>query len=234
MMPRLPVWPTLFTAIALAIMVGLGFWQLDRRAWKHGLIAARTAGAQAAAVPLPDRIEDPAAWEYRKVAVAGRLLHEREMYLTGRSYRDRPGFQVITPLRLPDGSHLLVNRGWVPADRRDPATRAAGQPAGDVAVEGLVRLSTVPGYFTPANQPDRNLWFYPDVGEMARAAGLAAVMPVFVEAGPAENRGGLPVGGQTRLDLADNHLQYALTWFSLAATLAVIYVLFCLRRTRPA
>ncbi|MBI3515628.1 MAG: SURF1 family protein, partial [Proteobacteria bacterium] len=128
-----------------------------------------------------------------------------------------------------DRGAVLVNRGWVPLAARLPAARPSGQVEGTVRIEGAVRLSSVPGWFTPANEPGGNLWFYPDVAQMAAAAGLSRVSPVFVEAGPAPNPGGLPIGGQTQVELPNDHLQYAITWYSLAAALAVIYGLFCHR-----
>ena len=223
------LWPTVVAAGAFLVLLGLGTWQLDRRAWKTGLIAARQAALAAAPVALPETIADPAALEFHRVWVAGRFRHDRELHLAGRYYRDQPGYQVITPLVLDDGSAVLVNRGFVPLAAKDPARRAAGQVAGTARIEGVVRLSGAPGWFTPDNDPAANLWFYPDLARMAAVAGLARVRPVFVEAGPAPNPGGLPIGGQTQADLPNDHLQYAITWYSLAAALAVIYALFCHR-----
>jgi len=223
----------LATVVALAgfvVLIGLGTWQLERRAWKAELIAARQAGFDAPAVPLPEAIPDPAALEFHRVWVQGRFDHAHEMHLTCRFYRDKAGYQIVTPLILADGSAVLVNRGFVPLADKDPGSRAAGQVAGTVRVEGVVRLSAAPGAFTPANEPGPNLWFYPDIAQMAAAAGLQRVRPVFIEAGPAPNPGGLPIGGQTVLDLPNDHLQYAITWYSLALALAVIYGLFCRRQ----
>ena len=223
------LWPSVLAALGVLVLLALGTWQLDRRAWKAGVIAERRAGLAAPAVPLPVAIPDPAALEYRRVWVEGRFAHDRELHVTSRFYRDKPGFHIVTPLLQADGGAVLVNRGWVPLNAKAPASRAAGQVEGPVRVEGVVRLSTAPGWFTPANEPSHNLWFYPDVGQMAAAAGLARVAPVFVEAGPAPNPGGLPIGGQTQIELPNDHLQYAITWYSLATAMAVIYGLFCHR-----
>jgi surfeit locus 1 family protein len=220
---------TAVAVLAFAVLIGLGTWQLERRVWKQGLIAARQAGFEAAPVPLPDPIPDPAALEFRRVWVEGRFDHAREMALTSRFYRDKAGYQIVTPLLLADGAAVLVNRGWVPLANKDPATRAAGQVAGTVRIEGVVRLSAAKGAFTPDNEPGPNLWFYPDLAQMAASAGLPRIRPVFVEAGPAPNPGGLPIGGQTQLDLPNDHLQYAITWYSLALALAVIYGLYARR-----
>ena len=223
--------PTVAALVGFLLLLGLGTWQLQRRVWKEGLIAQREAAMAAPALPLPAAIADPAPLEYRRVWVEGTFRHDHELYVTSRFYRDKPGYQVVTPLVMADGRAVLVNRGFVPLSARDPATRQAGEVAGPVRVEGVVRLSGKPGWFTPANEPAADLWFNPDVAQMAAAAGLdpAKTSPVFVEAGPAPNPGGLPIGGQTSIDLPNDHLQYAITWYSLATALAVIYGLFCHR-----
>jgi surfeit locus 1 family protein len=227
------LWPTVFAALGVLVLLALGTWQLERRAWKEGVIAARIAGLNAPAIVLPDTIPDPAPLEYRRVWVEGRFRHDRELHLIGQFNGDLPGYQIVTPLILADGAAVLVNRGFVPLAAENPATRPAGQVEGVVRIEGAVRLSATPSWFAPANQPAKNVWFYPDLAPMAAAAGLApggaGVRPVFIEAGPAPNPGGLPVGGQTRIDLPNDHLQYAITWYSLALALAVIYGLFCHR-----
>lgn len=223
------LWLTVCAVPAFLVLLGLGTWQLERRAWKLDLLAARTTALAAAPVALPETIPDPDALDYRRVWVEGEFRHDREMHLIGRFYRDKPGYQIVTPLILADGSAVLVNRGFVPLDKVDPASRPAGQVTGPVRVEGAVRLSVRPGWLTPDNQPDKNVWFAPDLAQMAAAAGLARVRPVFVEAGPEPNPGGLPIGGQTQIDLPNDHLQYAITWYSLAVALAVIYGILCHR-----
>ena len=136
----------------------------------------------------------------------------------------------MTPLVRRDGPPVLVNRGWVPKDRKEPASRSPGQVAGEVSVDGIARVSQVrTGWLSgmiPDNQPDRNLWFTMDLPAMAAALGLPEVAPLYVEAGPAPNPGTYPLGGQTRVSLPNDHLQYAATWFLLAIALAVIYVVF--------
>jgi surfeit locus 1 family protein len=221
---------TLAALLGMLVLLGLGTWQLERRVWKLDLIAARAAGLAAAPIPLPERIADPAALEFHRVWVEGRFRHDLELHLIGRFYRDQPGYQIVTPLILADGSAVLVNRGFVPLNAEDPARRPAGQVVGIVRVEGVVRQSVAPGWLTQDNQPANNVWFYPDVVQMAQAAGLSRVHEVFIEAGPAPNPGGLPIGGQSQIDLPNDHLQYAITWYSLAVALAVIYGILCHRQ----
>ena len=229
---RPTLWPTLFTLPTLIALIALGVWQLERLEWKETLIFERQSRSQAPAVLLPDGLDQPRSLEFQAVRVRGRLLHDSEFYLAARAFNGRVGLHVVTPLALEAGRILLVDRGWIPDDRRDPATRPEGQIPGDLELTGLVRLPgwKGPTWLVPDNQPDENIWFWVDPAAMAEAAGLASVIGGFyVDAGPAENPGGLPKGGQTRIELPNDHLQYALTWFALALILAVIYVIYHLR-----
>lgn len=205
------------------LLLGLGTWQLDRRAWKRDLIAARAAGVAADPLSaLPPSGADLAAFEYRRIRLSGVFRHDAEMYVPGREYRSQAGFHVLTPFLADDGAQVIVNRGFVTPDRQPADKRAAGNVAGPVTIEGLIRLPFRGNAFTPDNRPDQKLWFTHDLPAMARHLELPALAPVLIEAGPAANPGNWPVGGQTRLDLPNNHLQYALTWYALAIVLAVI------------
>jgi surfeit locus 1 family protein len=223
--PRL--WPTLTALAAVAVLAGLGSWQLQRLAWKEALIADVAARAAQPPIALPATIADPADLEFVPVRLRGRFLHDRELYLGARPRDGAAGFHVITPLVLDGGRTILVDRGWVPSAQRAPETRAAGQIAGEVIVDGQIRTGGWKGYdlFRPANQPAENVWLWPDLPAMAARAGLdAAVISVYVVAGPAENPGGLPLGGVSRPELRNDHFGYAMTWYALAMALLVIYV----------
>jgi surfeit locus 1 family protein len=215
---------------ALGVLLALGTWQMDRGEWKRGLIAERAQRLAAPPLSLPASIAQPEALEFRRVQATGRFLNDRELYLGNRPRRGQPGYHVVTPLLRADGTAVLVDRGWVPLERKLPESRAEGQIEAQASVAGVARLPPAPGLFTPKNQEEANFWFYVDPPAMARAAGLPAVLPVYIEAGPQPNKGGLPLGGQTELQLSDNHLQYALTWYALAVVLTVIYVLKGLRK----
>jgi len=234
---RPTLWPSLFTLAALAALIALGVWQLERLEWKQALIEERQSRSAAPAIALPEDLAAPGDLAFRKARLSGRFLHDHEFYLAARTRHGQVGLHVVTPFALQDGRVVLVDRGWIPDRRRDPATRPDGQLAGALELTGLVRLPGWTGYswLRPDNQPDENLWFWVDPAAMAAATGLdpasgPVVSEVYVDAGPAENPGGWPVGGQTRLDLPNDHLQYALTWFALAIALTVIYLLYHLRR----
>ena len=221
----------LATATALlgfVVLVGLGAWQLQRMDWKAELIALREARLAAPPVALPDDPADGAmaqdeiaALEFRRVTVSGVFLHDREMFFFA-TRQGSAGFHVITPLRRTGGGVVLIDRGWVPAGARPTWLRADGQLDGTVTVEGLIRSSPRRGRFTPDNDPAKNTWFWFDFAAMAAHAGVTA--PAFVvEAGPAANPGGLPIGRELRVTLRNPHLTYAIIWYCLALALAVIF-----------
>jgi surfeit locus 1 family protein len=226
------LWPSLWTGFGLALLLGLGTWQLARLQWKEALIAAREAGLHAAPAAPPRTLDAARALELHPVRVEGQFHNDRELYLNLESARGDPGFHVITPLALADGATLLVDRGFVPTDRKAPDTRREGEPSGTVSVTGLVRIPVdgKPSWFTPDNDPARNSWFYVDIPAMAKAAGAERVLPFYVDADASLNQGGLPQGGQTLTELPNNHLQYAITWYALAVALVAIYIRFARRR----
>lgn len=211
-----------FAAAALIAAIGLaalGVWQVERRAWKHELVAAVDARIHAApeAAPGRDRWDQLSAKAdaYRHVTATGRFRHDRETLVQAVTDRG-PGYWVLTPLETPRFT-LLVNRGFVPKDRRDPGTRVAGNAAGAVTVTGLLRVTEPGGAFLRSNDPVAGRWFSRDVAAIAKARGLRNTAPYFVDADAAPNPGGYPVGGLTVVRFPDNHLVYALTWFALCA-----------------
>jgi surfeit locus 1 family protein len=229
-----PRWgPTLAVLPAFLLLVGLGTWQVQRMAWKEALIVELSARLAQPPAQLPATVAGPAAAEFMPVRLRGRFLHDRELYLGARLYKGEAGFNVVTPFVLEDGRTVLVDRGWVPSARKAPATRAAGQIAGTVTIDGLVRRGGWKGseLFRPANQPAENLWLWMDLPGMAAGAGVAdAITDVYVTAGAGETPGGLPVGGQMQPQVSNNHLAYALTWYALAVALLVIYAV---HQSRP-
>jgi surfeit locus 1 family protein len=207
-------------AVLLAgLLAGLGVWQLERLHWKLNLIAQVDARVHAAAVPAPG----PAAWpgiaaardQYRHVTVKGHFLNQDESLTEAVTARGA-GFWVMTPFVTDRGFTVLVNRGFVPTEKRDPQSRAAGQIAGETRVTGLLRMSEPGGGFLRANDPTHGRWYSRDVKAIAASHGLADVAPYFIDADATPNPGGLPVGGLTVTSFPNNHFGYALTWFGLA------------------
>ena len=234
------VGPSIAAACAFAVLIGLGTWQVQRKAWKEALIA--TVGARFAAPPvaLPPPAAwgrlDPAADEYRRVRFTADLVNDKEalVFTTGSSLHGGdagPGYWVFTPARV-DGDIVMINRGFVPEDRKDPARRAQGQIAGPVEVVGVMRWPERPGMFTPAAEPDKNLWFARDSSDIAQAKGFREVAPFYVEQESPPASGGLPRAGALQPIFPNNHLGYALTWYGLALVLAGSFSVWFVGRWR--
>jgi len=221
--------PTLFTLFGMILLLGLGTWQLQRLKWKEGLIAAREAAMTGTPVPLPATLGAARALVYHRVRAEGRFLNYRELYLHAIAADGAAGYHILTPLALGGGRFVLVDRGFVPEELKSPARRAAANTAGERSVTGVLRLPEQHGWFVPDNEPARNEWFFIDLPAMAAAAHVDSFPPFYLAADATPNPGGYPIGGQTRIDLPNHHLQYAITWYSLAAALLVFYVLLVRR-----
>jgi surfeit locus 1 family protein len=233
--------PTLAALMALAILLSLGTWQLERRAWKHELID--TINARLAGLPGP--LPAPDTWarldagdlEFQRVAFRAAFQHDQEALVFTSGSALRPdvtghGYWVFTPARLPGGGTVVVNRGFVPEGRQDPRTRPEGQVAGPIEIVGVLRPPEARGLFTPADNPAKNLWFVRDPLAMAAAKNWGAVAPFFVDQEAPLPPGGLPRDGPITPKLPDNHLQYAITWYGLAAVLVAVFAAWLRSRRR--
>lgn len=233
-------WPAAAALPVLCVLVALGWWQLQRKAWKDALVdavASRTVGEPAPVPPEPAWARwDAGSDEFRRVRLAGTFLHDREVQVHGLAEERRglplQGFYVFTPLRLDEGALVVVNRGFVTTERRRPSDRPDAQVAGPVSVTGLMRNPETRALFVPPNDPGRDEWFVRSLAEMGAARGWRRVAPFYVDADGTPNPGGWPRGGQTQVSLPNNHAQYAATWFGLAGTLVGVFCVFAAGRLR--
>jgi surfeit locus 1 family protein len=198
----------------------LGVWQVERRTEKLALIAAVEQRVHAP----PADASGPGEWPritfrndaYRHIRVGGVFLHDRETLVQAVTERG-PGYWVMTPLRTDGDWMVLVNRGFVPDKTRD----RAGDPSGHVTVTGLLRTSEPGGGFLRSNDRAHDRWYSRDVGAIGRARRLERLAPYFIDAEAVPRQDHQPIGGLTRVRFPNNHLQYAFTWFALAALSAL-------------
>ncbi len=224
----------IFTAVSLvmlAVLVGLGVCQMQRLHWKLGLIAQVNRNLTVPPISLDAALKLGKDAEYRRVALIGRYDHTKEAYVYGL-VEGAPIYHVVTPLTTEDGRIVLVNRGIVPDDMLDPATRRAGQVPGIVTVIGIWRTPGPPGFFTPAPDLVHRIWYARDLTAIAIADRIAPAAPVIVEADAAPNPGRWPEGGHTVVIFRNEHLQYAITWFALAVALIGVYIAFHVQKGR--
>lgn len=229
-----------FGAVAFLILIALGTWQVQRLQWKEALLHTIETRMHSAPLPLAEAEKQFAASgdvDYVPVTVTGAFLHQGERHFF-TTWQGESGFNIFTPLLLDDGRYVLVNRGFVPYDLKDPAKRPRSQPAGKVTVTGLARnpLAGKPSWILPDNDLAKNIFYWKDRDAMAASAGLpagAGLVPIFIDADATPNPGGLPVGGVTIVDLPNNHLQYAVTWYGLALALLGVLLVWLRRSGKP-
>jgi surfeit locus 1 family protein len=229
---------TVSAVVGVAILTGLGLWQLERKTWKENLIATvtqRIARAPADLSRADWSLLAQGADEFSRVAFTAEFLPGEEalVYTSGSSLRPDikvPGYWVFAPARLAGGRIVLVNRGFVPMERKDPATRSEGAPRGSIQIVGAMRWPESRGTFTPADDPKTNVWYVRDIEAMAAEKKWAAAAPFYIDQEAPVPQGSLPLPGKIEVHLPDNHLQYAITWFGLGLGLAGVYAFWLMGR----
>ena len=233
--PRWSFRPRLVTTAAAvgfcALFVLLGNWQLRRAAEKEALEAERAAQSRAAPVLLPARAIDGAAWAWRRVVARGEFVARRTVFLDNRTRDGRPGYEVVTPLRLAgDDQYVLVNRGWIAQTGGRAALPEVRTPSGPVRLDGI---AVVPpeGVFTlgePA--PGERVWQHLDLARYHRWSGLSLLPIVVLQTSDADDgllrRWPAPDSG------AEKHRAYALQWYIFASLTVVLYVALNFKRLR--
>jgi surfeit locus 1 family protein len=235
------LWLGLFALLGFAGLIGLGLWQLERLAWKEALIAEVEARVAAPPVDAPAEADwarlTPSDYEYRHVRLGGtyEFAHQALVFRALDHPRGRfsgPGYLVMTPLRLADGVHVIVNRGFIPQDQKARFAAESGEGPADVALTGLMRASEPRTWFTPSDDPARGEWFTRDPGAIAAALKLDRAAPFTIDADATGKPGDLPQGGETILAFPNNHLGYAFTWFGMALALAGVFCAYAATRLR--
>ena len=235
------VWPSLVAAAAFIALLGLGIWQIERKAWKEGLIDALEQRLVAEPAPLPS----PAQWasldqdrdEFRRVAFSAVLAADEALvYTTGSAFRPDitgVGYWVFAPATLEGGATVVVNRGFVPSGQQGPETHAPR--AGTLTLTGVLRWPEPRSFFAPKeDDPARNhnLWFVRDQIAIAAGKRWGPVAPFYVELETPTGDGALPRAGRLAPNLRNDHLQYAITWFALAAVVAIMFAFWLRSRHR--
>ncbi|KAM3600036.1 uncharacterized protein V6R79_016166 [Siganus canaliculatus] len=234
-----------FLLLIPATTFGLGTWQVKRREWKMQLIDELRRLTTAEPIPLPLDPHELKNLEYRRVKVRGNYDHAQELYILPRSPVDpekeareagqlsssgETGANVVTPFHCTDlGITILVNRGYVPKQKIRPETRMKGQVEGEVEVIGVVRLTETRKPFVPNNDVQRNRWHFRDLEAMSSVTGAE---PIFIDADFGSTIPGGPIGGQTRVTLRNEHMQYIVTWYGLCAATSYMWYAKFIKRMK--
>jgi surfeit locus 1 family protein len=233
--------PTVTTAVIVAVLLSLGVWQLQRRADKLALIATLDERLAAAPVALPPQAQwetlSPEKDEFRRVTLAGvfDLRDQAQVFASGSPLRkdvSGTGVWLFAPLKLAGGDTVVVNRGFV-ADKQDATPRYSSDP---VTLTGYLRFPETPSWLTPHADRTKRLWFVRDHLAMAQALAWAEptrVAPFYVDLEAPAPPSGIPKPGPLQVSLKNDHLQYAITWFLLAAAVSIAFAVW-LRAARRA
>lgn len=219
--------PTFITAVSLIVLITLGSWQMSRLQWKHGVIKEMNERSSLEAIDLPAVIDNFEELKYRRVKLRGEFLHEKEVHLFvgAMSERGRPGYDILTPFKKDDGTYVLVDRGWVDSDNKAAEKRPETLTKGVVKIEGMVHKAETQGRFTPDNDVAKNLWFWIDIEAIKSYAGVD-LKNLYIRALKKEGYNTYPIAGDKIIKIRNDHLQYAITWYSFAIILLVIYFLY--------
>ena len=221
------LWLTLCAVPAFIILLLLGSWQVQRLFWKTEIITEYKERAMSPAQQLPQTPIIIENLRFQRLQLEGKFLHEKELFLTGRTYEGNAGFHVVSPFKTLDGRLLLVNRGWVSEAYREPEKRPFSVQDKVVSIEAIIRAPQRKGYFVPENEPDRGFWFTLKPDEMADFLQLEETITDFyadqIRTGDVIT---LPIAADLKIDVANTHLNYALTWYGIALSLLGVYIAY--------
>ncbi|TDX62220.1 surfeit locus 1 family protein [Methylosinus sp. sav-2] len=230
--------PAIFSLFMAALLAGLGVWQLRRLAWKEALIERVETRATAVPVAPPPRAQwdalAPQDYDFTHVRASGHFDLSREALIfspppSGAGVE--PGYRVIAPLLLDEGGAILVDRGFLPLSQRGDETRKR-EPSGPITLTGLLRGPQARNLFTPADSPQEGLFYTGDARALAAYLQIADAAPFLLELDPAAPTPGLPRVYDHNIELSNNHLSYAITWFSLSAAVAGGFAFYAFGRLK--
>lgn len=222
--------PLIMSVTAFLLMMGLGIWQMQRLEWKEGLIAdiEKTEKERPSEILPPDA--ELKNHPFARYLVSGTFLNEQEFHLAARDYKAVRGYHILTPFRTDDGRIILLNRGWVPTERKNRETRPESLIEGPTTQIIRLRTDKDRNYFTPDASPKDNIWFWKDRKGMEKYSGLD-MAPVTADVLGEQNIEHLPVPLEDKMVLRNDHLGYALTWFMVGIAVAIIFIVY--HRKKP-
>ena len=225
-------WATLFTIAGLTILIGLGSWQIQRMSWKEDVLATINKEyerdpysnpiSKERLMTLPD---DPEELVFERGTISGRFLNEKDVAIISRTYEGNPGYHIITPFQLKDGSVILVNRGWASISYDKRRNREEFYHDEYTILSGVLRLPEKANLFVPENSPSKDKWYQLNVDEIGQAKGIKELSPyVFYVENDINQTTVIPVPFAKRWQPNNNHAQYAMMWYLLGGALVIIHI----------
>ena len=228
-------WPTLFTIISLLILISLGTWQVYRLIWKNSLISNYLYKFNNEIIKYDKSFSFNDEFEYRRINIKGRFINEKEILIIGKTFEGNVGFHLITPFITKEEKLLLINRGWISEKLKLRTSRSFSLIEEDIVIDGIIRRPQEKGYFVPENDPIDNFWFTIKPYQIEKALKLESFdleKKFYVDVIRNKGKLTLPIGVSGNPDFRNQHLTYAITWYSLAITLLIIYFAFHIKEKR--
>ena len=229
------LWLTIFTIVTFFILVLLGTWQVKRLFWKNNLTTNYNEKFNKQKIVYNRNLEYNQDLEYRRILIKGKFLNEKEILIIGKTYEGNAGFHLITPLLTNDNKIVLINRGWISEKLKLQKSRLSMIFENEVIVDGIIRKPQLKGYFVPDNDPSGGFWFTIKPNEIKNFLALVQhdfEQRFYIDSIQKKNNKTLPIGVTGSPNFRNQHLSYAITWYSLAITLIAIYLAFHIKEKR--
>lgn len=229
---KLPFWGTLLTLGGVAVLCALGYWQVERMAWKQQILERleHVYAQDAAVYALADKdfsevVTKENLYVFKRGFISGHFINEKTILISPKVFKGKVGAHVITPFEIENGRQIiLVNRGWIPQEGQQMLKEAGLESGGRVKIEGMVRSAPERNVYTPQNVPEKGQWYFLDVAQIAQYMGLQNVFShILVLEGIEGVKSEYPIVEGARLEISNNHAQYAVFWFSMAVVLIIVF-----------
>ena len=214
---------TLVSIIISLICFSLSIWQVKRLEWKKNLISNIEKAYNSDSININVLSGDLRNFKFKNVYLEGTFINEKSMFLGPRVNKDQVGYHLITPFLLKDGRYILTNRGWLKEIIR------IREPNKEYLIKGILKESDIKNIFTPENNMEKNLWFYISTDEMSKFAGLRLEDNIFVDLIGSNPNHKLTIINSSTPKIANNHLQYAITWAILGLLFLVMNYIYSKR-----
>ena len=209
------VFPHVFALFAFCFMFSLGVWQMQRLEWKTQLIAKIDKGLNSAPITLTS-YQGIANNEYKLLQVEGEFLTDKDQELLNRTFNGKPGVHILSPIKTKDGNVVIVNRGWVPVDEK------YDKPVGVQVVTGIVRSTQKDNWIALKNEVGKGFWYWVELDKIYQSVD-AKPQDFYLDLVSETPNKTYPYALPKKIELYNEHLTYAITWFSLSLALLITY-----------
>ena len=206
----------IFVLSVITLFCALGTWQLVRLQWKNTLINQITEGLKSSPAIYSDKLQV----NYQRVVIEGKYNFEKQIYLYSLNDKGQPGYDVITPFESLSSENILVNRGWIKSNLKNNNTINLTR---DDKIQGLILRNIKPNIFKPENDTEKNIWFSINLKQVKEVTGKNfSNYILYLE----DKKKIIPKPKKITIDLPNNHLKYAFTWYSISISIFGYFLYF--------